>query len=107
MIDAHALLKAYTDAEAAANASVGVDGWGGDPALFGAADKAFAAYVKAEGEAQARWYAIPDSAAKDSAYDNAYDTEGTLNLLYWFQIALSTYAMNIDGGDYAADGSSL
>jgi hypothetical protein len=52
------------------------------------------------------WNAIPNSDAKGSAIDSAYDTEGTdENELLWLDIAARTYEMNIDCGYYNADGS--
>ena len=59
------------------------------------ADRAYAAYVAAVSAARAEWNALPVGERKDSAEQNAYDTEGCdEDELRWFEIAISTYEMN-------------
>lgn len=73
--------------------------------LLRAADAAFSAHLAAEGAARDRWDAIPAGDAKDSAEQNAYDTEDTgADALRWYEIALRTYEMNVDTGAFPAAG---
>lgn len=56
------------------------------------ADAAFAAYGKAKDAARRKWEALPEGDAKDSAEQNAHDTEGCFeDKLRWYEIALGTY----------------
>lgn len=74
--------------------------------LLRTSDAAYAALMAATKTAREQWEAIPASDAKSSAENNAYDTEGTAeDQLRWFEVAIMTYNMNIDGGDFNADGS--
>jgi hypothetical protein len=95
------LYQAYKKADAAFEASsTNLD-------LCNISNETFTAYMQAVGAARKEWEAITGSAAKDSAENNAFDTEGAVeDELYWFEIALSTYKMNIDCGYYNTDGSA-
>jgi hypothetical protein len=53
------------------------------------AEKAYFAKVT---ELRAKWAALPEDERKDSAEQNAHDTEDTaVDQLRWYEIALSTY----------------
>lgn len=84
-----ALFQAYAAAEAAMIAA------DYSPASQDAADKAHVAWVQAIGAARAEWKALPAGDRKDSAEQNAHDTEGCdVDELRWFEIALMTYELN-------------
>lgn len=80
--------------------------WGAskmDLAKLNSADVASALYVSAVGAARKEWKAVPEGEAKDSAENNAFDTEGCReDALRWYQIAAATYQMNVDSGEYAS-----
>src|SRR5262249_30863720 len=62
-------------------------------ALMHAADAATEAYEAARSAVIIQWTALPAGYRKDSAEQNAYDTEGTdVDALRWHEIALMTYA---------------
>ncbi|HLY47629.1 MAG TPA: hypothetical protein VKR21_00400 [Solirubrobacteraceae bacterium] len=92
MTDPHALFRAYQTAQLAFDADATL-------ATLPALEAAERAYYDALYAARAEWNALPDNAAKASAETNACDTEGAdENELYWFDIALRTYAMTPEGG---------
>jgi hypothetical protein len=67
--------------------------------LMRAADKAYAAFMAGVEKARKEWDALPKGHAKDSAEQNAFDTEGTdVDELYWFVIAIRTYEINVNDG---------
>jgi hypothetical protein len=71
------------------------------------ADTAYAAYRTAVVAARTAWLAISSSDAKSSAETNAEDTEGTaVDELRWLEVALATYRMNLESGDYTAEGAA-
>lgn len=63
-------------------------------------DAAFTSHLNAEIKAQAKWDAICDGEAKDSAYDNADEMTYAENLipandkLGWLRAAIDSYEMN-------------
>ena len=63
-------------------------------------DAAFFAYIKAEGVAKKQWDAIPEGAAKDSAYENADEMMYVEKLIMerdrlgWLRSAIDTYNLN-------------
>lgn len=60
-----------------------------------AADAAFAAYHTELAKRRAEWNALPAGDRKDSAEQNAFDTEGTaVDQLRWFEIAIGTFDMD-------------
>lgn len=67
----------------------------GDLQLMKIADEAFAEYVAAVSIARAKWDGVPSGDAKDSAEQNANDTEDTdVDQLRWYEIALMTWEVS-------------
>lgn len=61
-----------------------------------ALEEAEVAFFAALKIAREKYEALPEGWAKDSAEQNAFDTEDTnVDELRWFEIALATYEMNI------------
>ena len=74
--------------------------------LLRASDEAYAAYWRAHREAFDEWEAIPDCDAKYNAAINANDTEGCEeDPLRWSEIAMRSYIMLLDSGEYDANGN--
>jgi hypothetical protein len=66
-------------------------------------DQAEFAYSNGLAAARAEFNALPNNLAKQSAEENANDTEGCeIDQLYWFQIAISSYWLMLAEPGYDA-----